>query len=203
VSLGVSRTPVREAILRLDAQGLVERMPYRGVVVTAVDQTAAEDVAALRIHLETLAARAATPLLRPEDLARMREVHEQLETVMSGPDAQRGFSELNREFHSTLYRASGSATLVRLIDDLSAQAERIRLHFDVRRGRALDEHAAILAACSSGDVEAAAAATRDHIFGALRLMMPEGHEVAPGSALEIALVASGWSSTEPATVPPT
>jgi len=201
-SLGVSRTPVREAILRLDAQGLVERMPYRGVVVTAVDQTAAEDVAALRIHLETLAARAATPRLQPQDLARMGEVHEQLEAVMSGPDAQRGFTELNREFHTTLYRAAGSATLVRLIDDLSAQAERIRLHFDVRRGRALDDHAAILAACRSGDVEAAVSATRDHILGALRMMMSEDYEITPGSALEIALVASGWSPSATTMVHP-
>src|SRR3954452_16691890 len=60
-SLGVSRTPVREAILRLDAEGLVERQPYRGVVVTAVDQAAAEEVTALRVHLETLAARIAVP----------------------------------------------------------------------------------------------------------------------------------------------
>jgi DNA-binding GntR family transcriptional regulator len=159
-------------------------------------------VAALRIHLETLATRVATPLLQPQDLTRMREVHDQLEAVMSGPDAQRGFTELNREFHRTLYRAAGSSTLVRLIDDLSAQAERIRLHFDVRRGRALADHAAILAACSSGDVEAAVAATRDHILGALRMMMPEGYETTPGSALEIALVASGWSPSAPAMVHP-
>src|SRR5215208_1752377 len=81
-SLGVSRTPVREAILRLDAQGLVERQPYRGVVVTTVDQTAAEEVAALRIHLETLAARAAVPRLQPQDVARMGELHQQLEAAM-------------------------------------------------------------------------------------------------------------------------
>ena len=198
-SLGVSRTPVREAILRLDAQGLVERQPYRGVVVTAVDRTAAEEVAALRIHLETLATRAAVPRLRPEDVDHLREVHDRLATVLAGPDAQRGFSGLNREFHLTIYRAAGSPILVRLVDDLSARAERIRLHFDVRRGPALDDHAAILAACAASDVEAAVAATRDHIFGALRLMLPQGYRVAPGSALEIALAASGWSSSSTTT----
>src|SRR4051794_20214792 len=122
-SLGVSRTPVREAILRLDAQGLVERQPYRGVVVTSVDHSAAAEVAALRIHLETLATRAAVPRLGPADLDHLRELHARLEAVLAGPDAQRGFSALNREFHLTLYRAAGSPELARVIDELSARAE--------------------------------------------------------------------------------
>jgi DNA-binding GntR family transcriptional regulator len=195
-SLGVSRTPVREAILRLDAQGLVERQPYRGVVVTAVDEAAAEEVAALRIHLETLAVRAAVPRLQEPDVTRMRDLHHELETVIAGSDAQQGFAELNREFHLTLYRAAGTPTLIRLLSELSGRAERMRLHFDVRRGRALDDHARILAACGSGDVEEAVAATREHILGAFLMMMPEGYRIVAGSALEIALSTSGWSLRE-------
>ncbi|GAB3245953.1 GntR family transcriptional regulator [Nocardioides dilutus] len=202
-SLGVSRTPVREAILRLDAQGLVERQPYRGVVVTAVDEAAAEEVAALRIHLETLAVRAAVPRLQAADLARMRDLHRELETVIAGPDAQRGFAELNREFHLTLYRAAGSPTLVRLLSELSGRAERMRLHFDVRQGRALDDHAGILAACGAGDVEEAVAATREHILGAFLMMMPEGYTPTAGSVLEIAVATSAGSPGEGhATTPP-
>lgn len=192
-SLGVSRTPVREAILRLDALGLVERMPYRGVVVTAVDPAAAEDVAATRIQLETLAVRAAIPRLEPDDLAAMEKLHRQLKAAIRGPQPQSAFSELNREFHLTLYRAAGSPMLVRLITELFAHAERMRLHFDVRRGSAVSEHAEMLAACRSGDVEAAVAATRDHILGTLVPMMPDGYEVTPGSTLELALTTSGWS----------
>jgi DNA-binding GntR family transcriptional regulator len=186
-SFGVSRTPVREAILRLDAQGLVERLPYRGVVVTGVDPAAAQDVAALRLPLETLAVRAAVPLLSPADLARMRELHDQLKAAVAGPEAQSAFAGLNREFHLTLYRAAGSATLIRLISDLFAHAERMRLHFDVRRGRAMDDHADILAACASDDVEAAVAATREHILGTLLMMMPEGFVITPGSMLDLAM----------------
>jgi GntR family transcriptional regulator, rspAB operon transcriptional repressor len=186
-SLGVSRTPVREAILRLDAQGLVERQPYRGVVVAAVDPATAEDVAALRIHLETLAVRAAIPRLQSSDVTRMQDLHRELQTVMAGPDAQTRFTELNREFHLTLYRAAGSPTLVGMLSELSTRAERMRLHFDVRRGRALDDHASILAACDARDVEAAVIATRDHILGAFLMMMPDGYEISAGSALELAL----------------
>jgi GntR family transcriptional regulator, rspAB operon transcriptional repressor len=192
-SYGVSRTPVREAILRLDAHGLVERIPYRGVVVTGIDARAAEDVAAMRIQLETLAVRAALPRLGQEDVDRMRALHEELQAKVGGPDAQQVFADLNREFHLTLYRAAGSPTLIRLLTDLSAQAERMRLHFDVRRGRAGADHARILAAVAARDVEETVAATRDHILGALLLMMPAGFAVADGSALDVALRASGWS----------
>jgi len=190
-SFGVSRTPVREAILRLDAQGLVDRLPYRGVVVTGLDEAAAADVTALRVQLETLAVRAALPKVSDEDIERMREIHEELQKAVSGPGAQSAFTDLNREFHLTLYRAAGSPTLIRLIGDLSAQAARMRLHFDVRRGRAMDDHARVLAACDARDVEEAVAATRDHIFGALVMMMPEGFDVTPGSTLDIALRAGG------------
>lgn len=185
-SYGVSRTPVREAILKLDAEGLVERMPYRGVVVTGVDPSTAEDLAGLRIQLETLAVRAALPRLTDEDVDHMRDVHERLQVAVGGPQAQSAFAELNREFHLTLYGASGSPTMTRQINDLSAQAERIRLHFDIRHGHAVEDHARILAACAERDVEEAVAATRDHILGALSLMI-ENFEVSPGSVLGLAL----------------
>lgn len=189
-NLGVSRTPVREAILRLDALGLVERIAYTGVVVTGIDPAVAEDVTALRIHLETLAVRTGVPRLSAGDLDRMRELHERLEAAVGGPDAQHDFRDLNREFHLTLYRAAGSAGLERTIADLSAQAERLRLHFDVRHGRALADHAAILAACRAGDVEAAVTATREHIMETFLMMVPAGFEVLPGSALAVALQTS-------------
>jgi DNA-binding GntR family transcriptional regulator len=147
----------------------------------------------MRIQLETLAVRAALPRLREADVERMRALHEELRSRVEGPDAQQAFSGLNREFHLTLYRAAGSPALIRLITDLSAQAERMRLHFDVRRGRAGDDHARILAALAARDVEEAVAATRDHILGALVMMMPAGFEVTPGSTLDLALRASGWS----------
>src|SRR5437763_1719288 len=130
--LGVSRTPVREAILRLDAEGLVERLPYRGVVVSAIDPAGVAEVAALRLQLETLAARTAVPRLTDADLARMHELHGRLGQEMAGADAQESFRALNREFHLTLYRAAGAPLLLRHIEELADRADRSRLHFDVR-----------------------------------------------------------------------
>lgn len=190
-SYGVSRTPVREAILRLDAQGLLERVPYKGVVVTGVDLALAEDVTALRIQVEALAARTAVPRLTSDVLDRMQEIHDELVAAMSSPEAQSAFRELNREFHLVLYRAAGSSLMLRTIEDLADHAERIRLHFDVRHGRAIDDHARILEACRAGDVDAVVAATRDHILGTYLLMRPDDPVVTPGSALEAALEANG------------
>jgi GntR family transcriptional regulator, rspAB operon transcriptional repressor len=84
-----------------------------------------------------------------------------------------------------------------LVKDLSFRAERIRMHFDVRRGHALDDHARILEACGRGDVEEAIAATRDHILGAHLMMMPAGDEVPRNSTLEAALAGSGWPRPAP------
>ncbi|MEV0362109.1 GntR family transcriptional regulator [Nocardia fusca] len=186
-SLGVSRTPVREAILRLDAEGLVERRPYRGVVVSAVDYAAAEDIAALRISLESPAARTAVPRLVPADLEQMRAAHEAFRTAARRRDADRSFGDLNREFHLVLYRRAGSPGLVRVIQDLSIRSERIRVHFSMRGGPAVEEHEAILRACEAGDVTAAVEATRRHILAVLYRVMPPGYQIPAGSVLDSAL----------------
>lgn len=186
-SLGVSRTPVREAILQLDSSGLVRRLPYRGVVVAELDRALAEEVAALRIHLETLAARIAVPRLRDEDLALMRATHGQLGQALTGEHPQRQFNEFNRRFHMTLYQRAGSAVLLRSIESLAHQAERIRMHFDLRHSPAGQHHAAILQACERRDADAVAVATRDHILAAHRLMMGEDCRIEPGSSLAVVL----------------
>ncbi|MEU6412904.1 GntR family transcriptional regulator [Microbispora sp. NPDC046933] len=185
--LGLSRTPVREAILRLDSEGLVNRLPYRGVVVAGIDHRVAEEVAALRIHLETLAVRLAVPRLREEDLVEMREAHEQLNRSLEGENPQREFNELNRRFHMTLYRRADSAVLLRTIENLASQAERIRMHFDLRQSPAGRHHEEILAACENRDIEVAAATTRDHILAAHRLMMPDDYRIEAGSMLAAVL----------------
>lgn len=195
-SLGVSRTPVREALLQLDSAGLVRRLPYRGVVVAELDLHLAEEVTALRIHLETLAARIAVPRLRDEDIAMMREAHERLGAAIAGGHPQRRFNELNRRFHLALYERAESSVLLRSIENLADQAERIRIHFDLRHSPAEPHHAAILAACELRDADAVAAATRDHILTMHRLMMTKDYTIEPGSPLATVLAASGtaWPS---------
>ncbi|MFE0679101.1 GntR family transcriptional regulator [Streptomyces sp. NPDC058867] len=190
-SLGVSRTPVREALLQLDSAGLVRRLPYRGVVVAEVDRSVAEEVAALRIDLETLAVRIAVPRLRDEDVAVMRAAHRDLGLTLAGDHPEREFNDLNRRFHMALYLRAESPVLLSSIEGLAGQAERIRMHFDLRHSPAGHHHAEILEACERRDTDAAAAATRDHILSAHRLIMGEDYRVEPDSLLAAALTRSG------------
>ena len=185
--LGLSRTPVREAILRLDSEGLVNQQPYRGVLVAGIDYRVAEEVAALRIHLETLAVRLAVPRLRDDDLAAMQDANAQLGEALHGEHPQRRFNELNRRFHLTLYRCADSEILLRTIENLASQADRIRMHLQLHQSPAYRHHQAIVEACERRDAGAAVAATRDHILEVHRLLMPDGYHVAPGSPLAAVL----------------
>lgn len=185
--LGVSRTPVREAILRLDSEGLVHRLPYRGVVVAGIDLRSAEEITALRIHLETLATRLAVPRLTERALAEMRAANAPIGEISAGQRPQQQFNELNHQFHLALYQCAGTPVLLRTIENLASQADRIRMHFDLRRSPAHAHHETILDACQRRDAEAAAAATRDHILTVHRMTMPDGYAIAADSPLAVVL----------------
>jgi DNA-binding GntR family transcriptional regulator len=118
--LGVSRIPVREALARLEAEGLVERVPYRGtrVVRPTVDQVIESFM--LRSLLEGFATKLATPHLTPEEITKLRGLVAQLEECVrtgSHEDA----APLHREFHSIIYNRCGSAKLIRWINELYNQ----------------------------------------------------------------------------------
>ncbi len=179
--LGVSHTPVREAILHLEGLGMVTRQPYRGTVVTGIDPNRLEEVTALRIDLEGRATLLGVPRLSDADVARMRELHVALtagdgsgeETGKGGgsagldgpaPDGAEGFNRLNREFHGVVYAAADSPTLLRLIASLQDEADRIRLRVDMKRPTAPAFHAEILEACERRDARAACDATRRHLL---------------------------------------
>ncbi|WP_324650633.1 GntR family transcriptional regulator [Georgenia sp. H159] len=166
---GISRTPVREAVLKLESLGLVDRLPYRGSVVAAISEEDLSEVAALRVVLEGLAAELGTPRLTKPDLVRMRAVLAELDSAADEPDYALGrFNALNREFHRTIYAAAGSPVLLRLIDQLAAEADRLRLRGDVRGSGADTHHREILAACERRDAVAVADHTRRHIAQLVR-----------------------------------
>ncbi len=181
--LDISRTPVREAILQLEAAGLVERQPYRGTVVVGVDAQRLEEVTALRIDLEGRAAVLGVPRLADSDVARMVEILTELDARADDPAFSLGvFNDLNQRFHDVIYAAADAPVLRRIIDDLSAEADRIRLHFDVRAPLAEAFHREILDACRRRDGAAAAAATRAHLLESY-LAMRGGERSVPAGIL--------------------
>jgi DNA-binding GntR family transcriptional regulator len=191
VELDVSRTPIREALLRLESEGLIERIPYRGAVVAAVDPRVTADVAAVRIHLEGLAMRLAVPRLTDAELDTMAECLDELERLGgdAGIDVQDRWNELNDRFHGLLYAAADCPQLVRPLESLSAQAARIRRHFDARQGPAQADHRAILMACRNRDADEAARAAQRHILRAYARMVDD--EIEPGSPLDVSLELAG------------
>lgn len=173
--LGISRTPVREAILQLEAAGLVIRQPYRGTVVAGVDAGRLEEVTALRIDLEGRAAALGVPRLTDADVGRMQDILDELDRRHDDADFSRGlFNELNSAFHGVLYEAADSPVLLGLIRSLEQEADRIRLHFDVRAPLAEEYHRRIIDACRNRDAAAAALATRLHLLESCLAMRGTG-----------------------------
>ncbi len=161
---GVSPMPVREALRRLEAEGLVSFRSGRSVMVNALELRDLEEIFAIRLTLEELAVRAATPRLAemPETLEELDALVDRMDEQVDDYDAWR---ETNRAFHTLLYRAAGMPRLVAIIDSVTVAADPYFRPYGVKRdlGTAQKQHRAIVKVVAAGDVEGAAAALRDHL----------------------------------------
>lgn len=171
--LALSGMPVREALRRLEARGLVEIVPHRGARVRELSKADLRDTFRTRIDLESLATVAAARDFSADTAdtaARWLEEHERL-IYLGEVDAAR---DAHKEFHFTIYRASGSRWLVRAIEPVWQNSERYRFaqpQDATHRRRAHYEHAAVLEACVSHDPEGANEAIRGHIEGAMERIL--------------------------------
>jgi DNA-binding GntR family transcriptional regulator len=172
--LGVSRTPVREALRRLAAEGLIEMRTNRGARVADLEPDDMRQPYDARLVVEPGAARLAAQRELPKPRARMRRaVAAQRRAI---PDLERGFAA-NREFHIALVEASGNAFLLQFVEHLwvarigaaiyehqAETPERMRLD--------ANEHEQILEAIEAGDPRRAESLTRRHIADAMKRMPP-------------------------------
>jgi DNA-binding GntR family transcriptional regulator len=159
---GVSRIPVREALGRLQAEGLVEHFANRGSVVAGRTVDDLLETLDIRIALETRALRLAMPHLTVDHFKAAREIMRRYDES----ESPRQWTELNLEFHMTLYRPCGRARLVRMIEDLVRGVSlHLRQHIShtVGRKNPQAEHKDILKACMAGDTELAVTLTEQHI----------------------------------------
>ncbi|HSD11817.1 MAG TPA: GntR family transcriptional regulator, partial [Candidatus Binatia bacterium] len=164
-SLGVSRGPVREALGRLAAEGLVTIRPRRGAVVRALSSEEFIEAYQVREALEMMAVRLAVPKLTAEDLAAMERLIEQMASRGEAGDVQ-GFFQANSQFHQRFFEVAGNGMLSELYRQLRGQIDRHRLRSLELRGdlrRSIVEHRAILGAASTGDVEQTVSLASDHI----------------------------------------
>lgn len=159
---GVSQTPVREALRRLESEGLVVNDPHRGATVAQSRNGIVEDNSQIRAALEPLGARLAARAITGEQLARLRRINDEITPLEDGDER---YGALNREFHFTIYESAASPTLLtvmRLLWQAMPDGPKVtRSH-----GESARQHAELIDALSEGDAERAAEITRRHILGA-------------------------------------
>lgn len=161
----VSRVPVREALRRLSAEGLVVLTPRQGAVVSSLSPKQFLDSYRVREALEALAVRLATPRLAADDVADLERLQRAMADHVEAADSD-AFFAANSAFHRIFIERSDNGYLQALYPQLMDQMRRfLSPSLDLRGGmrRSLEEHEAILGAVRAGDGEAAAALIAEHI----------------------------------------
>lgn len=163
--LNISRTPVREALLRLQRDGLIELRPQSGTFVAPIDTTRVEEGMIVREALEARVAAITAERITDRVLADL-----ETETELMAAAAERGdgraFIEADDRFHRLLVDASGYAHIAVIIDQVNAQLDRIRylsVTVPERPEASVNEHREIIGRLRRGDADGSAAALRQHL----------------------------------------
>lgn len=171
--MGVSRTPVREAIRKLELEGFVVMVPRKGAYVAGISTKDIADVFELRAALEGLAAGLAAERITEEELELLERCLVKVSESVKNNDLEK-LIELDTEFHDTLFKASRNERLVQIVSNLREQIQRFRTASLSTPGRmqfALQEHKKIVEAVSDRNVELAQALAKEHIENAENSML--------------------------------
>lgn len=168
--LGVSPTPVREALARIESTGLVERAALRGYRVAGLlSRREVDELMDARVLLETRSTTAAAAFVDEEVLARLSTTVERMAAAPKGPSFAdyRDYHAADNEFHRLVNRLGGNTFLAEAFEGLNGQVQRFRLrllgHGVTDADEALTEHAAIVDALRARDGAAAGARMREHL----------------------------------------
>jgi DNA-binding GntR family transcriptional regulator len=171
VAIGVSRTPVREALRRLHAEGLVDFVANRGAYVLNWDKSDVEEVFGLRTVLESFGAELAATRRTPEQLAKLRTLAARMTAAARerSPHYLELIAELNADFHKTIHLASGikrlSPILVTVVQ-IPLTMQTFSRYSDEDLERSMAHHRELVAALEARDSVWAAAVMRSHIVAA-------------------------------------
>jgi DNA-binding GntR family transcriptional regulator len=167
--LGVSRTPLREAIKLLATEGLVDLLPNRGAVVAPIDPARIAETLAVMGALESLAGELVCARASDESLAEIRALHYDMLAMHARRDLD-GYFRYNQAIHLKLVEASGNAVLAQTYRQLNANVRRVRYMANLSPERwdaAVQEHEAILAALAARDAARLKRLLRDHLAAKL------------------------------------
>lgn len=176
-AVGTSPMPVREAVQRLAAEGALELLPNRAIRVPILSKPRVNEILRLRLMLEGLAVAEAAGRIAKAEIGSLEEIHEAFTIEMGNRDGSTRLFRLNKEFHFTIYRASGMPVLLGIIENLWLQIGPY-LHFSLgARGRqaasgyVTDAHKRLIEAMRRRDPALGQAALGDDLRGAVDLMM--------------------------------
>lgn len=176
--LGVSRTPIREAIRQLELEGLVQSFPNRGVVVTGISAKDIEDIYTIRMMIEGLAARWAAEKITDVELSELKEAIEFEEFYTLKNDAEH-LLKFDSRFHEIIFRACKSKPLMHTLSTFHHYVQKARclsLRSPDRAKMVLEEHRAIYKAIMDRNPEMAEKLTIEHVRNASVNMMKQGSQ---------------------------
>lgn len=163
--LGVSRTPIREAIRKLELEGLVTMIPRRGAEVAQLTEKSMSDVLEVRRAMDALCAELACERITEEELGRLRAACEKFEQIISTKDVKK-IAQADVELHDIILQATGNNRLIQLVNNLSEQMYRYRFEYIKdfsQHEKLVEEHRIIYESLAGRNKEQAAEAARMHI----------------------------------------
>jgi len=163
--LGVSRTPIREAIRKLELEGLVLMIPRKGAEVAKISEKSLRDVLEVRRSLEELAIELACQRMTDTDIEELARAQDAFRSAIETGDAMT-IAETDEHYHDLIYNGTGNARLVQILNNLREQMYRYRLEYikdAAKRQILILEHDHILSALINRHTAEAKAAIREHI----------------------------------------
>lgn len=183
--LGVSRTPVREALRKLELENLVTHIPRKGVVVSEISKKDVIEIFDIRASLEGLASSLAAEKATKEDLQGLCELLEQMDAAENERDNEE-LSELHDHFHKQLFAIADSPRLIQMINSLSDYISRFtKAGYSIpgRRSAAQQEHKDLLECLEAKDPERAKTIAEKHIMNSKAVVLRQYEEVYQRSRL--------------------
>jgi DNA-binding GntR family transcriptional regulator len=163
---GMSRIPVREALLILEKEGLIKVLPHRGAIVAELTFDEVEELFNMRMLLEPYLLERSVPHLTAEAFAQLWVIQDAYRDALDNDDIAE-WNDLNKQFHMMLYQHADSPRIASTVQNLLTECDihtRIQLiNIEGDRERAVAEHSAILRLCEEGRIEEASAALRQHL----------------------------------------
>ena len=163
--LGVSRTPIREAIRKLELEGLVTMIPRRGAEVAQITEKSLQDVLEVRRTLDALSVELACERISEEELEQLGVACKKVEEAIAGKDLKK-IAQADVAFHDIIVKATRNSRLVQMVNNLSEQMYRYRFEYikdESKHGSLMDEHRIIFESLKNGDKETACKTAKLHI----------------------------------------